>query len=248
MSVLIMLSYAPCKATTIVAIRTPDVFAIAADSAGTFKGGNKPTNERKVSKIFQKNGVTYAIGGLTKDPARGFDPEKVIDDSLTHHKSIYPTVHSVKVLISESLKHELLRLQKEEPVLFREAIESPNAGTSVLMASLENGQPIAIGIQFLGVMNSDGQIVIRTTSLACPGDCPDGVYTFFLGHHKAIDNYVAEHGKHFRMAPEEGVRFLVQLEIDAKTPGVGPPIDVAIIDKNGFRWISRKDPDSTETR
>ncbi len=42
------------------------------------------------------------------------------------------------------------------------------------------------------------------------------------------------------MSPEDGVRFFVQLEIDAGTPGVGLPIDVVRLDKNGIRWLNGK--------
>jgi hypothetical protein len=70
--------------------------------------------------------------------------------------------------------------------------------------------------------------------------CPSGNYTFFLGKHNAIDNYVAEKGKHFAMSPEDATRFMVQLEIDAKTPGVGPPIEVVRLDRHGIKWLGQR--------
>lgn len=82
-----------------------------------------------------------------------------------------------------------------------------------------------------------GKIVIQPTQLACPGDCPNGNLTFFLGQHKAIDKYIAEKGRQFAMSPEEAVKFMVQLEIGAKTPSVGPPIEVVGVDRNGIRWL-----------
>jgi hypothetical protein len=236
--VLIISMSAPSLGTTIVAIRTPELFAIAADSAGTFKGGGNSDRERPVSKIFQSGGVLYAIGGLAKDSRRGFDPERVIADFLRASHQLQSAVTNLETILSESLREELSKLQKEEPDLFRDAIQGSINGTSVLMASFENGQPIAIGIHFVGAVNSDGKVVVRTHRLACPGDCLDGTYTFFLGHRKAIDKYVAEHDKRFSMWPEEAVRFIVQLEIDAKTPGVAPPIHVVRLNKDGIRWLS----------
>ena len=235
----IFVSY-PCGATTIVAIRTPDIFVIASDTEGTFKGGDKPATSRSVSKIYQKGGVLYAIGGLAKDAKRGFDPAESIAGSLQDSKPLLSAVTNLEAILSRSLKEELLKLRTEEPALFRDSIKGDNAGTTVLLACFEKNQPVAIGIRFLGAVETDGKPVIRTTRLVCPGDCPGGTYTFFIGHHKAIDKHVSEHGKHFAMSPEESVRFMVQLEIDAKTPGVGPPIDVVRLDKNGITRVSDK--------
>jgi len=248
MSAVIVFVHTPSSATTIVALRTPDTFAIAADSLATVKSGTRKTDEHAVSKLFQKNGVVYAVSGLAKDPVRGFDVENLIADSLSQQKSFSSTVKTLETLVSDSLKSELSRLQREEPLVFSEAVESLDAGTSILLASRENGEPVAVALRFLGAVRSDGHVEVDTVSLACPGDCRAGKYIFLVGSHKAIDAYVREHGSRFTMPPDEIVRFLVQLEIDAKTPGVGPPIDVAVIDTGGFRWISQKEPKSPESR
>ena len=79
---------------------------------------------------------------------------------------------------------------------------------------------------------TDGILTIETTRLRCPGDSPTGTYTFFMGHREAIDKYAAEHGGQFDMSPEHAV----QLEINAKAPGVGPPIDVVRMDVHGVHW------------
>lgn len=237
---LLVLTSLPSLATTIVAIRTPEVFVMAADTEGTFRGGDSPATRRSVSKVFQKGGVLYAVSGFVKDSKRGFDPAGAIAACLRDSQSLQAAAADVEAIVSKSLREELSRLQTEEPLVFRHAIEGENAGTTVLLAAFEKEHPVAIGMGFLGAADPDGKLTIRITRLVCPGDCPDGTYTFFLGHRKAIDKYVAEHGMHFAMSPEEGVRFLVQLEIDAKTPGVGPPIEVVRVSKNGVEWLSRR--------
>ena len=240
-----------CRATTtlatsIVAIRTPELFVIAADTAGTFKGGAKSDMMRQVSKIFEKSGFLHASSGLNKDPMRGFDVEATVGSCLRPSQRFRAAVKCLESTLSRSLGEELMKLRREEPALFRYSIEGPSAGTAVLLASYEEGQPIAIAIRFLGQVTSDGKILIQTDRLACPGNCPNGTYTFFLGHRQAIDKHVAEHGTHLSMPPEESVRFMVQLEIDANTPGVAPPIDVARLDKAGVKWISRQGRDVTQ--
>jgi hypothetical protein len=227
-----------CHGTVIVAVRTPEVFAIAADGEGTFRSEGKVTSRRSVPKIFQQSGALYAISGLTKDPGRGFDPTAMIAASLAVPLPLRNTANSLEVLLSKALEDELTKLRVEEPALFREAVEGDNRGTSVLLARWENGEPAGIGLHFLPAVDVQGNLTIQTQRLACPGDCPRGTFTWFLGHRKAINKYVAERGNNMRMSPEDGVRFLVQLEIDAGTPGVGPPIHVVRLDGDGVTWLS----------
>ena len=77
-------------------------------------------------------------------------------------------------------------------------------------------------------------------TLRCPGDCPNGVYSFFLGERSAIDRYVVDHGRALRMSPEDGAQFLVKLEIDAGAPGVGGPVDAVRVSSSGAEWLSVK--------
>jgi len=227
-----------CHGTTILAVRTAELFTIAADGKGTFRAGGKLTSRRSVRKIFQQGGVLYAISGLTKDPSRGFDPAATIAAHLVVPQDLRKTANDVELLLSNAIEAELAKLRVEEPALFKEAVEGEDRGTSILLARWENGEPAAIGIHFVAELDVQGKLTIQTRRLACPGDCPNGTFTWFLGHRKAIDKYVAEQGKHLQMSPEDGVRFFVQLEIDAGTPGVGPPIDVVRLDRHGITWLS----------
>jgi hypothetical protein len=192
-----------------------------------------------VSKIYHAGGVLYAIGALTKDAGRGYSPADIVAALVQKSPSFPELLANLKTVLSRSLQDELTRLRAEEPLSFQDAIK---AGTTVLLGCFENGEPVAIVIGFRGIVGPDGQLRITTTQLACPGDCPiDKPYIFWVGSHNAIARYLARHGKDFSaMLPEAGAKFLVKIEIDAKTPGVGPPVDVAQVSKNGVEWLSRK--------
>jgi 20S proteasome alpha/beta subunit len=73
--------------TCIVGIRTPKIVVIAADSMGTFKGYD-PETVRPVCKIFRVREAGFAIAGLTKDPVRGFDLERIVAEALWYRSSI----------------------------------------------------------------------------------------------------------------------------------------------------------------
>lgn len=72
----------PAHSTTIVGIRTPKLLVIAGDSVGTFRGTGRPENTRLVCKVFCIQGAGFAISGLNKDPARGFDAEAIVAKAL----------------------------------------------------------------------------------------------------------------------------------------------------------------------
>jgi hypothetical protein len=127
------------------------------------------------------------------------------------------------------------------PYLFQRSIEGPGGFVlSVVFIGLDSGQPVAAGFGFHVTTTSSEAFSIEPQRFTCPGDCPRGVYTFFLGQRDAIDRYTAEQGKNLALSPEDAAKFLVELEIRAGSPGVGAPVDVLRIDKSGPSWMARK--------
>jgi len=236
----LVLSAAPCQPTTIVAIRTPEVIVLAADTAATFKGGGLRDTQTSVSKIGQHGQVLYALSGFVKDPQGLFDPATVIAASFHEAQPFLRVVAQIEARLSHALTAALLHLRTHDPGLFRHAMTEGQGGTTVLFASCEQGVPVAISLSFRGAVTATGHLRIHTWRRTCPGaDCPEGRYTFLLGRHPAIAQYFATHSPRLAMRPEDAVRFLVQLEIDAKTPGVGPPIEVVRLSKDGIHWLAR---------
>ncbi len=235
------ISPAPAHSTTIVGIRTPELVVIAGDSAGTFRGGG-PETTRSVCKVFSVGGAGFAISGLSRDLRRGFDAEAIVARALWHRESIRGAMIEIQNKLSGALIAELERLKKEEPTVYEKSLQGVGGCViSVLIAAFEGHEPVASAIAFKGQEDPSGRIGLSTIYLNCPGDdCPGGVLTFFLGERGAIDRYTAKHGKNFNMPPEEGAPFLVGLEIGARTSGVGSPIDVLRITKEGPFWITRK--------
>jgi hypothetical protein len=236
----LVLTVSPCHSTTIVAIRTPEVVALAADTAATFKGGGQPDTQATVSKIGRHGQVLYALSGFVKDPRGLFDPATTIAASFHEAQPFLSVVAQIEAQLAHALTAALLHLRTDDPGLFRQAITAGTGGTTVLLASFEHGAPVAISLTFRGAATATGHLRIHTQRRTCPGaDCPEGRYTFMRGRHKAIEQYFATHSPRLAMRPEDAVRFLVQLEIDAKTPGVGPPIEVVRLSQDGIHWLAR---------
>ena len=225
--------------TCIVGIRTPQIAVIAADSKGTFKSNN-PESVRSVCKIFRVSEAGFATAGLTKDPESGFDLEKIVAEALWQRVSISMATVQLRERLVNLLALELTHLKDKKPALFKESLKDDYV-CSVLIAAWEKGQPVVNALGFRASEDSHGQMQIDTSLLCCPGNCPEGVYTFFLGERNGIDRYVADHGMKMGMSPKDGAPFLVELEIKAGSDSVGPPIDVLAITDIGLIWLARKD-------
>jgi hypothetical protein len=226
--------------TTIVGIRTPDVVVIASDSAGTFRGMDSST-ERPVCKIFVVKEAVFAVGGLVKDPTRGFDVEQLVAEGLWTRSSISTAAQEIRTSVSSQLREELIYLSAHNPSLFARTLsEDQGYATSVLIAGIENGEPTAIGFGIRASGDTADTLSLSASTLSCPGDCPAGVYTFLPGRHAAIDRYRRHYGGQVAMSPELAAPFFANLEIEANTPSIAPPIDVVRLDRAGISWPARK--------
>lgn len=211
---------------------------IAADRMIRIKDSSQETTGKE-SKIHIKNGVLYAIEDLTGDTGRGFDAYAIIDKYLQDIKSLESVIAILKPVLSKSLEDELMKLRINKPALFRDLIKRGNANTSIVFGRFEKNQPVAIGIQFKAVFDSNSKLAIKYKQRTCPGECKAGVETFLFGQKSAINKYALEHGHNFDMLPEEAARFMVQLQVDANKPGTGSPIDVVSNESAGHQGKSQ---------
>jgi len=233
---------APCAdATIIIGMRTPEEVVIAADSVGTFSG-QYPETTTRVCKVFTVRGVGFAVGGLAKSPRGGLDADAVVARALSGRQSLLQAVTVIEAELRLHISQELERQKREEPKLFSETVEGEDGRvTSVLLGAFEGNVPVAVCVSFKAAKDPAGKISVSTSRLTCPGDCPSGVLTFYLGNWRPIERYTTEHDQYLKMPPAAAARFLVQLVIDAQVPGVGPPIDVLVISKSGMSWQALKE-------
>lgn len=217
----------------IVAIRTPEMFVIAADR---MIDSSQETTVKE-SRIHIKNGVLYAIEDFTGDAGREFDAYAMIDKYLQDIKSLEGVIANLKPVFSKSLEGELIKLRINKPALFQDLIKKGNANTSIVFGRFEKNQPVAIGIQFKAVFDSNGKLAIKYKQRTCPGECKAGIETFLFGQKGAINKYVLEHGHNFDMLPEEAAKFMVQLQLDSNKHDTGSPIDVVRLNKNGISQL-----------
>jgi len=232
---LVLLASVPVLATTIVAIRTPDSVVLAADSRGTFAGGRETT--RNVCKIGRVGDRFFAVGGLSEDPGRGFSAVTIVSHAIQGRDGVMNAATSAAEAMKDLLKIELTRLAAEDKALLERSLGKL---PSVVVIGVDKGIPVAASFHFEIQRNNHWPAELNLRTLRCPGDCPNGLYTFFLGERSVIDRYVVDHGRALGLSPEDGAQFLVKLEIDAGTPGVGGPVDAVRVSSSGAEWLSVK--------
>jgi hypothetical protein len=217
-TVLLCLSAANARSTSIVVIRGPMDITIAADSMGTFDH-----ETRVVCKIHRAQGVFLAIAGFDNDPITKFDVAKVVFSAIRLKTTFKERESAAIESLKSNLQTEAITLKTTRPIEFARFIDPNRGSPSIVLFGMENGAPIAIGLSFQVTESPNGQIAVSLTkSFRCPGDCPTGSYMFMFGKREAIEHFVATHPGY--RAGQDAARTFVQLEIDAHALGSDHPL------------------------
>jgi hypothetical protein len=218
-------------ATSIVAVRTPRSFIIAADSKPTYRGTPGPPT---VCKIYRTGKLYFAISGLDYDKGRNFFPAQIIAAKFSDALTFDHSVARVENAINAALVEELSALKATDPQAFRFTIKNRDV-TSILLAEFRGGIPRIAGREFQYVHAPTPRL--RVNRITCPGDCSRGNQYFFLGEQTEASQFVKDHRRDVlnpRAVPEQ----LVKLEAQSHPDDVGPPIAVLRVDKNGPAWLA----------
>ena len=225
-------------ATTVVGIRVPGGFIIAADSKVTYRGPES-RGPAILCKIYQSGPLYFAIAGMAFDRNRGFFPEKIVADNFSATDSLVRNMERIERAISDSLKVEMKRLKTEDPSAFAYNQRPGVDVLSIIAGEMVVGLPQMSG---RGFMYADETTSVSITHAPdCPGeDCPNGIRFFFAGHSDAAINTLNEfsHDGGTVRTPVADARKMVEAEIQASPEDVGPPITILQVDKNGPTWIS----------
>ncbi len=224
--------------TSIIVVRTPDVVYLGADSK-TITGG-QPVTDRKTCKIHQADELFFAVAGFAGDQRRGFNVPEIVARAAKNGFTIREMVRRSEEAIVEQLTGELVRLKNEAPETYEKVVKG-SGGTALALAfaGYEDGATLVIISQFATRNENPHSVFIKRDS--CPGNCPFGVKTFFLGSYQAIARYIAGKTGEGDMEPIEAIRYLIELEMKENPQGVGGPVDILQIDRQGPKWIQKKD-------
>jgi len=224
--------------TSIIVLRTPSVVYLGADSKTITEG--QPVTDRKVCKIYQAHELFFAVAGIASDRRRGFNVPEIVARAVLNGFTIGEMVKLSEEAIVEQLISELVRLREEDSATYQRMVKT-DGGTilALAFAGYEEGATFVIISQFGAMDDHPPSVSVKRDS--CPGNCPFGVKTFFLGSYKAIARYIAGKTGEGDMEPIEAIRYLMELEMESNPQEVGGPVDILRIDKQGPKWIQKKE-------
>jgi hypothetical protein len=224
--------------TSIIAVRTPQVVYLGADSKTITEG--QPATDRKTCKIHQAGDLFFAVAGFAGDQRRGFNVPEIVARAARNGFTAGDRVRRSEEAVVEQLTGELVRLRKEAPALYEKVVKG-EGGTilALAFAGYEEGATFVIISQFATRNENPPSVFVKRDS--CPENCPFGVKTFFLGSYQAIARYIGGKAGEGDMEPIEAIRYLIELEIRENPQSVGGPVDILRIDRQGPKWIQKKD-------
>ncbi len=229
-------SSAPAN-TSIIVVRTPSVVYLGADSKMTTEG--QPVTDRKVCKLHQADELFFAVAGFAGDQRREFKVPEIVARAARKGSTMSERVRRSEEAVVERLTAELIRLKNEAPATYEKMVrEEGGTVLALAFAGYEEGATFAIISQFAIRDPESPSVFVKRDS--CPGNCPFGVKTFFLGSYKAIARYIAGKTGEGDMEPLEAIRYLIELEMEENPQEVGGPVDILRIDRQGPQWIQRK--------
>lgn len=226
------------NATTIVVARAANEIVIGADSKVTDTYGKELDSQ--VCKIQQVGNLFFAVEGLLRDKATGFNVPEIVSRAL-QLKPDATAAEKVNILtgfLTTELFAELNRVRRDSADEFHTKLEGQTF-LRIVVAGFENNRPLVFVRQFRTAFVAGGMGVTVIPD-DCLADCKGEVVTRFLGETDAIDGLPEDNPGFWKGGLVAGVRRLVETEIDARSEYVGPPIDLLQINAQGARWIQKK--------
>jgi hypothetical protein len=230
------------SATSIVCLRSPDSVVMAADSMLTVRKGSVTSVSKTECKILRSGSYFFSLSGFYKDPARGYDAIETVRGAVDEESTFSENADLAADGVSRGLTAELVRLKSEAPGAFSDIKSRGGTLLNLLFTGFQDGTAQVALLKFRQGASASGEVTLAVERTACPGDCnAQTVEAFYLTDTRAIEAYQKKGHAIDWHSPETAAKFLVNLVIDAHTPGVAAPVDVLRIDKDGARWIEHKE-------
>jgi hypothetical protein len=223
------------RATTIVAVRTPDSVLLGTDSKMTAADGAAVAGQ---CKIATANGVYWAVANLKKDEEHNFDLDEIAAAAMRGPGSVAARIAGFERAVPPKLAEVLNDTPDDVVKEFHENQPS----IDIVFAGLEDGVPYIHRRYFEARIqrktdDSRKGIFVRTVRPKCSSD--PGCLTAIGSRRTVAGERARNPAMLSSMGAAQSIRHLIDTEIAAFPDVVGPPISVLEIDKGGSRWISR---------
>lgn len=232
--VLALLFAQPINCTSVAVIRTPKGVAIAADSLA-YDGG-KPVTRCKIHSV---GSIVFSAAGLLENRNTGFNVEDLAKQAAIGSDGAFDAEKRFQEIATVPFRRALTQIRRDARTYYDVEIKRGPEPLQVVFIAVEKGTPTFALAYFTVTDGRDGSVHVTVHGTKCPGDgCPAGHGITMLG-----DNEAAVHASNFPSFwigldnPTVAIRKLVEIEIEALSKRVGPPIDILSLDTTGQNWI-----------
>jgi len=235
----VLFAFVPCsfeaKATSAVAVWTPDATFIAAD-ATMIHYENKAISW-KICKINVSGKIFWVSAGISRDVGVGFSVKQLVDDAMARGSSLAQKVSIFESEATKGLTVEMNMVYKSKRDIFNQNFNHRDV-LEVMFSGYENGVNYLLVRSFSSYFDFINKTVkiITNDRMNCPCDDNSG---YAVGNHSAIDSELRQNPGLLNspLGTGDALRQLIGLEIALTPRDVGPPVSIVEIRKGVPRWI-----------
>ncbi|MGH7334692.1 MAG: hypothetical protein ACREKS_18495 [Candidatus Rokuibacteriota bacterium] len=229
---LLLVALGACRAsaTTIAVYRSETHLVIAADSLTTPKGSGQVPAPYTVCKIFSVGEALFAVGGVLP---RTLNLRGDVADILARRSSIQAAADEMTQVLTPKVNSWLL--QRGADHVRKYLAKQDDDIIQIVFGAFEGPSPAIVLITFRLVF-ADPPVVAPVTHWSCSQSAPCASPSKAVIGQSSVAMKHADDLARVGLRPADYAAALVQLEIDAGSPGVGAPIAVAELTSAGVSW------------
>jgi hypothetical protein len=226
----------PAGATTLVAVWTPTVTMIGADSLIHTLDDNKRWSKCKIRRAAS---VVWAAAGITGNPDFNFSLDRLVGEAMSGPGPIDAKITAVEKALFEPLSEVVHNIRIENPSRYYRYADGL-AVTRMIFSAHEGGVNRFWMREFVTEAARIGnEIDIRVKRTDCPGPACQDLRVFLLGNYNYASRIANEAGIWEKNGLAEGVRRSIEAEIASNPEHVGAPIAIAEVTRDGVRWVEK---------
>jgi hypothetical protein len=233
---LIILSAPNLNATSVVVIRLSDGFVIGTDSKISYVGS--AVQAGVICKIHQAKHFVWVSEGYYAGEGHEFNLPRLVG-AVDVEGALTDRMKAFVASGREPLRRELEVVRRENPSHFDLMLKRKHSFEIAFIRMEEVPKWSSLTFQ-LGVTKA-GRIVSTPIFYECPGEnCPAGMSMLMMGNRDAMDAWIRDYNKGAHPQPDAGTMAatLINLEIANDPEHDGPPVQILVVTKQGFQWIS----------
>jgi hypothetical protein len=228
-----LIAFAPLRATTIVALWSPEGLYLASDSRVVT---NQRTAESSACKIAHEGSTFFALSGLVQDDSISLDANRVARDSVAGAGDIQEKIRRFADSMRGDLTRAVYTLQKDSPADFA-FLKAGHPILQGVFAGVQAGAPVLAIVGFQ--LDSEGGLH-EQKSIVADGSDNRGPRIIYAGQQGKIREYLRSHRDWYNTDREGLLRNLIELEIAENTGRVAAPVDMVALTGAGARWVQKK--------